>query len=137
MTIKGNQSKTLKRNQRMERAKQWLATYNGEKNKIVKNYRKLFHVDILCALKELIELGVEFPPGYVDMMKHNEECRREQMAREKAKKQARRLAVMYPDSDGTFYYIAGYTSGGAPYGVTWEEMGLEPFEGQDDFEDVF
>lgn len=28
--------------------------------------------------------------------------------------------------DGTFAYIAGYTSGGAPYGVTWEEMGIDP-----------
>ena len=26
--------------------------------------------------------------------------------------------------DDTFFYIAGYTSGGTPYGVTWEEMGL-------------
>lgn len=23
---------------------------------------------------------------------------------------------------------AGYASGGAPYGVTWEEMGLEPWQ---------
>lgn len=30
--------------------------------------------------------------------------------------------------DDTFFYIAGYTSGGAPYGVTWEEMGLEPWQ---------
>ena len=28
----------------------------------------------------------------------------------------------------TFFYIAGYTSGGAPYGVTWEEMGLEAWQ---------
>jgi len=27
------------------------------------------------------------------------------------------------DCDETFAYIAGYTAGGAPYGVTWEEMG--------------
>ena len=27
-----------------------------------------------------------------------------------------------------FYFIAGYTPGGAPYGVTWEEMGLKPWE---------
>lgn len=27
-----------------------------------------------------------------------------------------------PDNDEHFAYIAGYTSGGAPYGVTWEEM---------------
>ena len=31
-------------------------------------------------------------------------------------------AGVEPTSDGTFAYIAGYTSGGAPYGVTWEEM---------------
>lgn len=30
--------------------------------------------------------------------------------------------------DDTFFYIAGYTSGGAPYGVTWEEMGLKPWQ---------
>lgn len=28
---------------------------------------------------------------------------------------------MMPESDETFAYIAGYTSGGVPYGVTWEE----------------
>lgn len=32
------------------------------------------------------------------------------------------------DQDERFFYIAGYTSGGVPYGVTWEEMGLEPWE---------
>jgi len=26
------------------------------------------------------------------------------------------------ESDETFYFIAGYTSGGAPYGTTWEEI---------------
>lgn len=30
-----------------------------------------------------------------------------------------------PEQDETFYYIAGYTSGGMPYGITWEEMELE------------
>ena len=30
--------------------------------------------------------------------------------------------------DDTFFYIAGYTSCGAPYGVTWEEMGLKPWQ---------
>lgn len=32
------------------------------------------------------------------------------------------------EQDDRFFFIAGYTSGGAPYGVTWEEMGLEPWE---------
>ena len=38
---------------------------------------------------------------------------------------------MYSDMDDTFSYIAGYTPGGAPYGVTWEEVGIDsnlPFE---------
>ena len=26
------------------------------------------------------------------------------------------------DSDDTFHFIAGYTDGGAPYGITWEEI---------------
>ena len=34
--------------------------------------------------------------------------------------------------DDRFYFIAGYTSGGAPYGVTWDEMGLEPYESEFD-----
>ena len=29
---------------------------------------------------------------------------------------------MEPESDENFAYIAGYTSGGAPYGITWEEQ---------------
>lgn len=32
------------------------------------------------------------------------------------------------EQNDTFFFIAGYTSGGAPYGVTWEQMGLEPWE---------
>lgn len=36
--------------------------------------------------------------------------------------------IPLPEQDDTFFFIAGYTSGGAPYGVTWEEMGLEPWE---------
>lgn len=29
------------------------------------------------------------------------------------------------EQNDIFYYISGYTSGGAPYRVTWEEMGLQ------------
>ena len=47
--------------------------------------------------------------------------------RDRAKKQ-QSFYDRFPDSDDRFYFIAGYTSGGAPYGVTWEEMGLSPWE---------
>ena len=45
--------------------------------------------------------------------------------RKKKKKQVFEPLVEQNDD---FFFIAGYTSGGAPYGVTWEEMGLEPWE---------
>ena len=32
------------------------------------------------------------------------------------------------EQDDTFFFIAGYTSGGAPYGDTWEEMGMESWD---------
>lgn len=41
-----------------------------------------------------------------------------------------------PWRDDYFYFIAGYTSGGAPYGVTWEEMGLRPWQDPFDEEDT-
>ncbi len=48
----------------------------------------------------------------------------------RAKKHAMKNHVVENNTsqDDTFFYIAGYTSGGAPYGVTWEEMGLEPWQ---------
>ena len=47
--------------------------------------------------------------------------------RKKAKLAAQQQPSL-PEQDDRFFYIAGYTSGGAPYGVTWQEMGLEPWE---------
>ena len=44
------------------------------------------------------------------------------------KKKKREPAATESWQDDRFFFIAGYTSGGAPYGVTWEEMGLEPWE---------
>lgn len=38
---------------------------------------------------------------------------------------------LYSEMDGTFAFIAGHISGGAPYGLTWEQAGIDsdlPFE---------
>ncbi len=37
-----------------------------------------------------------------------------------------RLTELYEDCDDRFAFIAGYTDGGAPYGVMWEEAGIDP-----------
>jgi len=51
----------------------------------------------------------------------------------KKRKQAELHQESFLEQDDHFFFIAGYTSGGAPYGVTWEDMGLEPWQ---DIEDV-
>ena len=54
---------------------------------------------------------------------------KKQQMRAKRKKEIRdNLAKEEILQDDRFFFIAGYTSGGAPYGVTWEEMGLKPWE---------
>ena len=37
--------------------------------------------------------------------------------------------------DGNFFFIAGYTFGGAPYGITWEEERRMEAEEEPDFLD--
>lgn len=111
-------SKTLKREARLTKAKQWLPAYEG--TKIVKAYRKRFCVDVTAAVRDLLELGYQFEPGYLDNLLKSEAARQEQV---RARKEAKREPELYnPDQNDTFFYIAGYTSGGAPYGVTWEDM---------------
>lgn len=51
--------------------------------------------------------------------------RKNRKKREKARLEQEKYNL---DQDDRFYFIAGYTSGGAPYGLTWEEMGLEPWQ---------
>ena len=43
-------------------------------------------------------------------------------AKRRKKKQNNNQNIIYnSDQDDMFYFIAGYTSGGAPYGITWDE----------------
>ena len=42
------------------------------------------------------------------------------------------LEEVFPEQDDNFYFIAGYTSGGTPYGLTWDEAReRERLEGED------
>jgi len=117
---------TLPREKRLRRAKKWIEQYTG--NHIVKAYKKRFGVDQLCAMTELKMLGVELDPDYVERATAAEMIRREQLAEKKRDRKEREWQTLHVDQNDQFFYIAGYTSGGAPYGVTWAEMGLEPWE---------
>lgn len=124
--------KRMPQAERLEKAKKWLASYEG--NNPLKDYRKKFATDRMQTLHELRLLGLTFTEEQIAEEKRAVQVRIQQEQAKKAKRRARRKAAKEPpsplhsDQDDRFFYIAGHTSGGAPYGVTWEEMGLFPWE---------
>ena len=111
----GPRRKRMKRKNRLEAAKHWVKTYTGKH--IIKGYRNWFGVDLLCAIQELKMLGIKLDEQYI--------CRvlagREQRIIAKQKKCEEEEVEDFCDSDDDFYFIAGYTSWGFPYGITWRE----------------
>jgi hypothetical protein len=125
MANKNNRTPRRTRMQRLNRlqsAKHWIPTYSG--GNIVKGYKKWFAVDLLCAIKELKMLGVKLDEQYVlQALKSHDQAIVDEQKRKAEKKQA--LDELPFDSDEHYYFIAGYTSGGFPYGITWEEVELD------------
>ncbi|MCL2153087.1 MAG: hypothetical protein FWH57_09050 [Oscillospiraceae bacterium] len=117
---------TPKKESRIASARHWLPTYEG--TKVVRGYRKKYHVDVACAVRELQEIGYEFKPGYVENLLKSEAGRIAHLHRKKQDKQNKE--EYNDEQDDMFYHIAGYTTGGFPFGVTWEEMGLKPWENE-------
>lgn len=131
---KKKKPKPERREQRLRRARQWVLAYSG--SHIVRAYRKRFKVDVSCALNDLEAIGA-LSPEKLETLRRAEEIRLHQKQKERELKQEQAFLDRFPDSDDTFYFIAGYTPGGAPYGVTWAEMGLEPYESPDDTDEPF
>ena len=135
--------KAMKFAERRPKAEKWMAAYDGTPygGDIVKAYRKKFAVDRMKAVEELQLLGVSLTKEQIDRekaaVKAYQEIQRAKKAKRKRIRQQKKMEkdnpLFFEDQDDTFYYIAGYTSGGAPYGVTWEEMGFIP--DMEDFED--
>jgi len=128
--------KAMKFAERKPKAEKWMAAYDGTLygGDIIKAYRKKFAVDRMKAVEELQLLGVSLTKEQIDREKEAvrayQEAQRAKKAKRRRKREQERMQkeglLFLEDQDDTFYYIAGYTSGGSPYGVTWEEMGLEP-----------
>ncbi len=108
--------KQMKRKARLQSAQHWIPKYEGKN--LVHGYARHFGVDKLCAINELQILGLEISPEYIKQLKQTALNRQKQAEAHKLAKKEKELPERFPDSDETFYYIAGYTSGGAPYGVT-------------------
>jgi ribosomal protein L34E len=112
--------KTPKREYRLRSAKSWIKTYSG--NNIVKGYSKKYSVDKLCAVKELRMIGVDISEEYEKQLINSMEALRQQRLSYKKKREDKLNALCGFESDENFAMIIGYTSGGFPYGVTYEEM---------------
>jgi hypothetical protein len=121
--------KTLKRPQRLLRAKAWLAAYPVNPytdQKIVHAYAKKYRTGLAVAIFELRLLGVPISTVYEEAVKKAQAEQAEQRRRQKEAKLNAHLAGI--EQDDYFAFIVGYTSGGAPYGLTWAELTEEEKE---------
>lgn len=128
-----NRKTTHPKEVRLKKARQWVLTYNGTPKHMARNYRKRFHVDITTAISDLKAIGVEFTQEYLDAVKASEAER----IRQKHLKEQQEQPVFNKFQDDRFAFIAGYTDGGAPYGITWEELGLEPYASYEELMEAY
>jgi len=107
--------KRLQKQARLNAAKSWMEKYDGKS--IISGYAKWFGVDKACAISELKLLGVQIPDDLGKQILKSEKERITLKNKEKASN-----ADDNPfGPDESFAFIAGYTSGGAPYGLMHEE----------------
>ncbi len=115
------------RARRVAKAPDWVKRHWGKPKNMLRRYRKHFHVNYECAIAELHTLGVRFDRLYLERL-------RDQLTRQPdpfKKKTPIDAWEFFPDGDLDGYgidydenysFIAGYTAGGAPFGITWEEQ---------------
>jgi len=119
----------MDRARRLQSARRWLETQVGRTPiQVAKSYRKWFGVDWPCAVQELGSLGIHLDPEWVAQLYRSLEGS-QQARRERARMRESEAGRANVDSDENFAYIAGYTPGGAPFGVTWEEW--QPLDADD------
>ncbi len=105
----------MKREQRLQAAREWISKYTGKD--IVRGYRRWFGVDKVCALLELKMCGLPISEERIEAARKD----RERLSIERREQREVRALQSGIDQDDSFTGIIGYTSGGAPYGLTWEE----------------
>ena len=121
-------SKTKKssaaREQRLARGREWLASYSG--NHIIRAYRKQFKLSVEGAARDLLALGAisqTLADGVCRQQQlHAERIREKRKARKALKTLIEEEEEIGSPWDYMFYYVAGYTSGGFPFGIRYEDL---------------
>ena len=101
------------------RATSWLQKYSGKNP--VQGYRQWFGVDILGAISELKMLGFKVDPDYEVQIRNSITQMTLRRQAKKLAKAAGETECFLSEWESEFEYIAGYTSGGAPYGIRFGE----------------
>ena len=107
--------KRLKSKNRLSSAKAWIPSYSGKN--IVKGYANWYGVDLICSIKELKMNGVIVSEDYEEQVlssiitKHSVQQKKEEIAN------PMKMDEHCKNSDEYFEFIAGYTSGGTPFGI--------------------
>lgn len=117
----GPRRKRMNRQARLQHARStnWLMKYRGKD--IIKGYCKWFAVDPICALTELRMLGSTISEEKEAEIRKTVEDKALARKRQKEAAAQKKHEALCIDSDETFAFIAGYTSGGAAYGNRWED----------------
>ena len=127
-SMAGKKSKSCPRRKRMNRqtrlqharSTDWLNKYRGKDT--IKGYCKWYGVDPVCALTELRMLGLTVSGEKEAEIRKRVEDQALARKRHKEHLAQKKQEPLFIDSDETFAFIAGYTSGGAPFGTRWEEL---------------
>lgn len=109
----------MTREARLQSAKHWLPTYSG--NSVVRGYSRWYGVSQVCAILELRILGMKVSDETLPAARKAEDAKA-QMKAQMALQRSARQNDMPEDSDEQFAHIAGYTAGGFPYGILWEDV---------------
>jgi len=109
----------MKRQARLQTAGKWLGSYTGKC--VIRGYSNWYGVDYLCAIQELEMLQVPLDSRRKSQLEAavKERAKRRDERKKRVDEEVRRNTLI--DSDDNFSFIAGYTPGGFPYGLTWEE----------------
>ncbi|OOO00493.1 MAG: hypothetical protein ATN35_01255 [Epulopiscium sp. Nele67-Bin004] len=107
----------------------WVEKYSNKN--IIRDYRKKFKLSVLDTLSDLYKLNV------LDKEKYNQLVEAEYKSQNPTKKQRGKKAKensreheydMVDPLESEFFWVGGYTSGGAPYGVKWDELDSDLYE---------
>ncbi len=118
--------KRFNRRQRLDSAKHWLLTYEGDN--IAQAYRKRFGIDWVTVFKELPMLGIEIDPSYQAQVLTSMQAQIEARKRKRLEKTIELEDTLTEDQDEHFACIIGYTNWGFPYGVTWGKLDISETE---------